>query len=246
MKNELARMPGNIVFISGMHGCGKDTLIEDFMEKSKDLPFEAIRYHKCEMTSFKVNFERQSRRIAKYAIDFYRVIKLAVDNPNAMIITDRCMFDAYCYIVAFYRLYWFRETEYDWIKNMLFTAFEPFDISTIHPVLLIPEFEFIQSNLKKRMKEKGPKWHETDMEYCRTVYDSYITNYIEWNNFQKMSFDVVKEEDKEKRIDILSNIVEERWNDFKYSSDRKNMKDKVDLYKFHPSLRDDGSDGTNI
>ena len=41
-------------------------------------------------------------------------------------------------------------------------------------------------------------------------------------------------------------IVKDRWEIFKDSDDRKNMKDKVDLYKFHPSLRDDGSDGTNV
>ena len=48
--------------------------------------FDVIRYYKCEMTSFKINFERQPRRIAKYAIDFYRVIKLAIENPNSIII----------------------------------------------------------------------------------------------------------------------------------------------------------------
>lgn len=245
MKNELARMPGNIVFISGMHGCGKDTLIEDFMKRKEELTFDVIRYYKCEMTSFKINFERQPRRIAKYAIDFYRVIKLAIENPNSIIITDRCVYDAYCYLKAFYRLYWFREEEYEWIKGILHATFKPFDLSAINSVILVPSFEFIKSNLAKRQKEKGIKWHETDLEYCEAVYTAYIDVCILYCDFP-VDCIIMKEEDREKRVDKLMEIVKDRWEIFKDSDDRKNMKDKVDLYKFHPSIRDDGSDGTNV
>ena len=65
------KCPKNLVFISGMHRCGKDTLIEDFLRMSKEteLPFKLIRYNNCKMTSFKDVFKRQVRRIAKYVID---------------------------------------------------------------------------------------------------------------------------------------------------------------------------------
>ena len=68
----MLKIPQNLIFVSGMHGTGKTTLIRNTMmdPKTNVGPPHIIQYTKCEMTSFKVNFERQPRRIAKYMIDF--------------------------------------------------------------------------------------------------------------------------------------------------------------------------------
>ena len=244
-------VPQNLIFISGMHGCGKDTLIEDFLEDfpKHNLGFNVLRYKKCEMTGFKVNFERQPRRIAKYVIDFFRAIKMAVENPTSMVITDRCCHDAFCYIQAFGNLGWFTNEELLWIHHMLHVAFEPWSLRAIAPFFLNPPFEFIQKNLVKRQAEKGPKWHETDQEYCKAVFmayqfhmgikGTYINNgmlpgdYVEYKpGYECLSTD---------RMDRVKGLL---WFiRYKYSLIRKEDYDGA-LFKFHPSLRDDGSDGT--
>ena len=89
--------PNNLVFISGVHGTGKTTLM---MEILKSMP-ELLLYEKCEITSFEDCFERQIRRIAKYRIDYNRIRQMCRQNPDKIIITDRCFYDAMIYLMTF-------------------------------------------------------------------------------------------------------------------------------------------------
>ena len=200
--------PINLVFISGIHGCGKDTLIKDFLDKSKnsELPYKIIRYEKCEMTSFDDIIERQVRRIAKYVIDYHRAEKIAKENPDSIVITDRCIWDAWCYIKAFKNLNWLSKEDADWIDNLLSVSFDQIYIESIDPILLLPPIEFVKNNLYTRQQSKGAKWNETDMDYLNAVYNMYK---IFYNSYKPKETILIT--DREQRVECLDNMISERW-----------------------------------
>lgn len=171
-------IPLNLVPISGMQGSGKDTLIEDLFNapaSSKEcmMPFEIMRYKKCDMTSYEDIIERQVRRIAKYVIDWRRAIKMAKENPNCMIITDRCYHDAICYLTSFQTLGWITEDQYDWLHDLLKESFRPWSTNQIKPFFLNPPLSFIRQNLQKRARAGQEKWKESDIDYIDAVFKSY-------------------------------------------------------------------------
>lgn len=171
-------VPLNLVPISGMQGTGKSTLIEDFLKAPEGIlgsfPYLAtIHYSKCEMTTFDDIMERQIRRIAKHVIDWRRAIQLAHKFPNCMIITDRCYHDAECYIQAFYALDWLTTDENDYLRDLLYTSFSPWDVEQIKPFFLNPPLSFIKENLSKRKDEQGMKWKEDNDDYLEAVFRSY-------------------------------------------------------------------------
>ena len=165
-------VPRNLVILSGVHGCGKNTLMDDYLNANINNEFQVLRYHKCKMTAFDNIFERQTRRIAKYAIDWHRIMKMATDNPDKMILTDRCFWDAFAYLHSFRVLGWITTEEYEWLMRMLETAFLPYRHTQIKPFFLLPPFELIQSNLHTR-QQKFVKWNEKDLQYCQTTYNQY-------------------------------------------------------------------------
>lgn len=171
------QVPLNLVPISGMQGTGKDTLINDFLTAPEGvtgtLPFKPIHYKKCEITAFDDLMERQIRRIAKHVIDWGRATKLAFDNPDTMVIMDRCYHDATVYIDTFEFLGWYSERDRDYLHDLLIQAFEPWDTDGIQPFFLNPPLGFIKENLKARAERGEAKWREDNEEYLNVLYKAY-------------------------------------------------------------------------
>lgn len=162
-------MPKNVVFLSGCHGTGKSTLKEKLLEQ---IPY-LIRYDKCEMTSFEDIFERQIRRIAKYRIDHERIAKLALDNPDKIILTDRCVFDAIVYIDAFSTLEWLGNSDTNTCKHMINALFPDAVYYPKNIILIHPPLDTIRGFLSKRQSEEGTKWNEKNEEYLDMVYHCF-------------------------------------------------------------------------
>lgn len=170
-------VPKNLVFVSGCHGSGKDYLINqyfDWYEKHKvELDYKAIRYNKCEMTSFTNIYERQIRRIAKYAIDFRRILTLCTRNPDYVVVTDRCpVLDPYCYINAFYRLEYIDNEVKDHLLRILDDTFSFWDKKEIMKrVFLLIDYD--DNILEKIKKRDANKWNEDDDRYTKAVAAEY-------------------------------------------------------------------------
>lgn len=258
------QIPANLVVISGMHGSGKDTLIEDFITTVKEntalreyMDYDVKRYTKCDMTSFEDNFERQIRRIAKYGIDWYRAIKMAVENPDSIILMDRGYLDAKAYLTAFYMLNWMDTSEYKMLHNLLDIVFSAHNTMKMDPFILCPPFDLIEENLAKRKAEGKTKWNEDNEEYNKIVYKNYVFSAKEiidvedpppecpyscypkfcFNRTQKIVTCFCREKDRKKRVNILLKYCNERYAKFKKSDQYELM--KAGKYsEFHPALRD--------
>ena len=162
-------IPSNVVFLSGMLGAGKTELKKKI---AKELDF-VIPYSKCEMTDFTDTFERQIRRIAKYRIDFERICKLATNNPEKIILADRCILDAHAYLDAFLKLGWLSTEEWDMCKRLTKEMFPTNQERPCQVIFIQPSFNKIKETLKQKQDAKGLKWQEDFEKYIRTVYEMY-------------------------------------------------------------------------
>ena len=187
----------NIVFISGVQGSGKTTLIEKLNEKISYVEL----YRKCEMTSFGEVFLRQIRRVAKYRIDYEMIQEMARANPQRLILCDRSIYDAKVYLDSFYQLRWLTKEQYMSATNMLYALFHSDDMFPKYNYLLLPPLEKVQKWLKKRQRSQI-KWREDDETYLRTVYDNYC-------NLNKDNIRVIEDTDIRSRLSIMKKELDE-------------------------------------
>lgn len=205
-------MPKNVVFLSGCHGTGKSTLKEKLLEQ---IPY-LIRYDKCEMTSFDDIFERQIRRITKYRIDHERIAKLALDNPNKIILTDRCVFDAIAYIDAFSGLGWLGDSDTITCKHMIDTLFPGINYPK-NIILLHPSLDTIKEFLSKRQSEEGTKWNENDEEYLNMVYHHYDYRFNNRNMYtDRINFLKLEDVDLDERVKKCKHYLDELYDNIVY------------------------------
>jgi len=218
------QVPLNLVPISGMQGTGKDTLINDLLQAPEgvvgNLPFKLVHYQKCEMTTFTDIMERQIRRIAKHAIDWNRATKLAIDNPDTIVLMDRCYCDASVYIDCFEFLDWISQAERDYLHGLLQQAFDLWDTTQIRPFFLNPSLGFIKRNLKVRAEQGKAKWKEDDQRYLDTLYRAYnydlsvtdpwdVVGYSGSNEFET-GYECI-EESRTSRVLLLRNHLVNQW-----------------------------------
>lgn len=218
------QVPLNLVAISGMQGSGKDTLINDLLQAPEGvvgrLPFKLVHYKKCEMTTFTDIMERQIRRIAKHAIDWGRATKLALDNPDTIVLVDRCYCDASTYIDCFELLNWISQRERDYLHDLLDQAFDLWDVTQIKPFFLNPPLWFIRKNLKIRAEQGKAKWREDDDSYLSTLHTSYNfslsvddpweTIGYKWANEFEPGYECI-ENSRTSRVFLLRNYLLNRW-----------------------------------
>lgn len=206
-------MPKNVVFLSGCHGTGKSTLKEKLLEQ---IPY-LIRYDKCEMTSFEDIFERQIRRITKYRIDHERIAKLALDNPNKIILTDRCIFDAIVYIDTFNRLGWLGDNDTITCNHMIYTLFPGVDYYPKNIILIHPPLDTIKEFLSKRQSEEGTKWNEKDEDYLKMVYHYYDYRFNNRNMYtDHINFLKLEAIDLNERVKKCKHYLDELYNEIKH------------------------------
>ena len=189
-------IPSNVVFLSGMLGAGKTELKKKI---AKELDF-VIPYSKCEMTDFTDTFERQIRRIAKYRIDFERICKLATNNPEKIILADRCILDAHAYLDAFLKLGWLSTEEWDMCKRLTKEMFPTNQERPCQVIFIQPSFNKIKETLKQKQDAKGLKWQEDFEKYIRTVYEMY-------NNLNIMGGEKYYSDDYEKIEKAIKNYL---------------------------------------
>lgn len=139
------------VFISGPHGGGKSTLIEKlnqntdlFLENNFDIDF-TVDFPSISALS---HFERSLLRIYhRFFIEGYAE-KLAKENPDKVILTNRTIYDSEAYINAYHELKWITEDQFQKLNFVIsnFTA-RP------HAIILNPPLEVIKNRLGKRRGE---------------------------------------------------------------------------------------------
>jgi hypothetical protein len=116
----------NVIFISGPHGVGKTTTINEVL--NRDERFEIFNpVSDDHRNPYRENvFMRQCWRLNKYYLEFE---ELRVKSPDSKIlIVDRCIFDWLCYTKAFQKLGWLKCVQYRKLIRLCREYFELFDL----------------------------------------------------------------------------------------------------------------------
>jgi deoxyadenosine/deoxycytidine kinase len=157
-------MLNNLIFLCGPHGSGKTTLGEEIeKENSRVLIPELFS------RNIKFNIEpdyRQILKICSRAIENFEYLKIAKENPDKIILGNRCVYDTLCYVNVYYKRGWIsKKTCREYNKH----AKDFFRDENQNPYAIVvnPGFEVVKKHLEKRWKEKGKKWREEDLEYAR-------------------------------------------------------------------------------
>lgn len=139
------------IFISGPHGGGKSTLIEKlkeranlFLENDFDIDF-TIDFPSI---SFLSHFERSLMRLYHRFFITNHAQRLAKENPEKVILTNRTIYDSEAYINAYHELKWISEDQFQKlnfvVKNFTFRPYA---------IILNPPLEVIKNRLGKRRDE---------------------------------------------------------------------------------------------
>lgn len=166
-------IPNNLLYISGPQGSGKTTL-KRMLEKQDE---RFVSYVKLShLIKLDDPFERQLLRLTKYRIDYDRQKKLAEDNPDKIIICDRCIYDWGVYTEVFRQLGWITKEQFNILDSASRSLF-PVDDLPINIVYLDPPLDVIKNWIKGRQAVEGAKWRENNFEYLEKVVTEYAFMY---------------------------------------------------------------------
>ena len=188
-------MQKNLIYLCGPHGSGKTTL-------GKEIRKEDSRIVIPELFSRNVKFSiedaeyRQVLKIGARAIENFEYLNYAKNNPEKIILGNRCIYDVLAYNWIYFMKGWINEQTYN--NYNLFTLCS-FKNENLEPLAIIvsPGMDAVKRHLQKRWNEKGKKWREEDMQYAKLACQAY-----ERFNFKKNILYLDKEINLESGEDI--------------------------------------------
>jgi len=167
----------NLIFVSGPHGAGKTTLINNLIKRIPNAISPELKtktpefYWGGDEKIIEINYlHRLVLKYAQSSFEGYEYFIAAKKNSEKLIIGDRCIYDAHVYSKA--------AMNYGWISEE--NIAERLEILQLKELLkppciiLNPGFAVCQAQLKKRVKETGwIKFRGEDMGYLEAVCDVF-------------------------------------------------------------------------
>lgn len=156
--------------MSGPHGCGKTTLEKELVKYNPQVIAPELFSR-----NIKFNTEPEYRQLLKLcgrAIENFEYLELARENPDKMVLANRCIYDVFAYHWVYQKHGWTDEDHF-WMYNRLAELFFPGENSTPYAIVLNPPLEVVMRHLESRWKEKEKKWNEEDIEYARLACEAY-------------------------------------------------------------------------
>ena len=174
----------NKIFISGPHGVGKTTLINDISNK-----YNIYFYKNNTKNPYSNDIKRrQLWRLLKYKCDD-EIIKTF---SNEKILINRCCLDWLIYTNTFKKLNWITIEDYNFLIDQYKKLFENNIPDKI--VFLNPPINWSKERIVNRWKGQSKKWREDNFEYYDNLREEYekiysntskITNVIEINDIKE-------------------------------------------------------------
>jgi len=160
----------NLFFISGPHGSGKTTLLDALQGRDDKilLPELYSRTIKFETQPF----DRLILKLCGRVIENFECLEIARNNPERIIIGNRCVYDQEVYARVYHKRGWIDEEELNLTWGLRQDAFLE-AITTPRAIVLNPGYESVKRHLEKRWSEGKKKWHEDDEQYTLLACKEY-------------------------------------------------------------------------
>jgi len=189
-----------VVYLSGPHGVGKSTLIEDLKSFDRKRIVEQIAH----MEGLTDNVSRQIWRNALHCIEHRENLNYVMNQPpNSVVIGDRCFLDDIAYVDACTELGWITPEHR---KGIFENAEFQYQMSgTPKPenfIILLPPMEWNIERIEERWQEGIPaKWCEKNFHYLGIVRKQF--EHLGWAYSDKAI--VVEETSREGRVKRVKN-----------------------------------------
>lgn len=189
-----------VVYLSGPHGVGKSTLIEDLKSFDRERVVEQIAH----MESLTDNISRQLWRNSLHCVEHRENLAYAMSqSPKSVVIGDRCFLDDRAYCAACAKLGWISQQDKD---NIARHADLTYEISnTPKPenfIILLPPYDWNMARIEERWAEGIPaKWCERNFHYLGVVREQF-TEFAQQLGNRAV---VVDETDRKGRVKKIKN-----------------------------------------
>ncbi len=161
-----------VVYLSGPHGVGKSTLIEDL----KQFDMGRVKEQIAHMEGLTDNVSRQLWRNALHCVEHRENLAYAMSQPpKSVVIGDRCWLDDVAYVNTCVEMGWL---DAPYRKGIFDNAEFQYTLSlTPKPerfIVLLPPIEWNIERIEERWTEGiAPKWCEKNFTYLGAVRHSF-------------------------------------------------------------------------
>ena len=160
----------SLFFISGPHGAGKTTLVEKLQQACPEILVPEL---KTVTPKFHTSpLERITMKICQRAIENFEALEIAEQNPDRIVLANRCIYDALAYAEAYFSLGRINEKQLEDQRNYSLFAF-PEKVRSPKAIVLNPPFSIVRERLDKRWQSEQKKWNEENLDYCRAACSAY-------------------------------------------------------------------------
>lgn len=165
----MEKIQTNLIYFSGPHGSGKTSLAKALANQ-----YPKIIIPELYTRNLKFHTEATYRKVLKTAgraIENFEYLQIAQDNPEKIILGNRCIYDVMAYDWVFQAKGWIDEDTFNLLQ--LTKAFFREGNENPYAIVVNPGFETTWRHLHSRWENDTKKWKEEDMEYCRLACKSY-------------------------------------------------------------------------
>jgi thymidylate kinase len=199
-----------IVYFSGPHGAGKSSLIRGICEYSSDF----IAYpDRLKFAHVDEPALRQKSKIAKIFQEYCDQLDFEKENPDKIVLGDRCIYDCMVYSNAYQKIGWISAEQNNDNKRLSEILNECYPS---HLVVLNPRYETLVSHIQQRWKRGEKKWREENQGYLKAVHDEFesLPEYFRGKNLLYLG----KEAPVEDEVDETISWMNEKgiWHDNSY------------------------------
>ncbi|MBI4141807.1 deoxynucleoside kinase [Candidatus Woesearchaeota archaeon] len=160
----------NLIFLCGPHGGGKTTLEKRLQEACPKILLPELT---SKTPKFHTNpVERITMKLCERAIENYEALRIAKQNPDRIVLANRCIYDADAYADAYFAMGWITQEEHGDQHSFARFAF-PKELREPYAVVLNPLCEVVWERLQQRWLKEEKKWNEGDKEYCFAACKAY-------------------------------------------------------------------------
>lgn len=160
----------NLIYLCGPHGSGKTTLSERLALANEKVLIPELY---CRNVKFDTDSNyRHILKVGSRAIENFEYLQIAQQNPDKIVIGNRCVYDVLTYNEVYLKKGWINIDEYQNVKKMADILFIN-ENANPKAILLNPGFDAVKRHLEKRWGEKGKKWREEDLEYANLACLEY-------------------------------------------------------------------------